>query len=455
MLNNHLDLWKKTKQHLKSTIGLNSYNNYFNEINDVIGSNNNTIILQVPNNYIKNKIDKLYLNNINNFTTTISADFVRFKFLTESEYIKEQKETTDNNLLIDLESINSSNLNQTYTFRNYVPGKNNRLAVTTAIKVADNPGQLANPFYIFGKVGIGKTHLMQSIGNYIIESNYSMKVLYVKTQDFIEDYANAAQNKSYQSFKNKYRNYDILLVDDIQFLANKTKTQEEFFKIFELMHQENKQIVITSDRPSAELKNIMERLTSRFSWGMSADILAPDLEHRIEILKRKVSINLINENEISYEVLKTIAENFKDNVRELEGALNRVLFCNSMDLDQKLTPKVTLEYLASIICNDELEVVTDNSNKISNLLEIVCSYFNITISSIIGPSRKSEFVYPRQISIYLIRTKYNIPYAKIGKFFNNRDHSTIMSSYHKIEVGQNNNQNIKKDLENLKIKVEN
>ena len=294
---------------------------------------------------------------------------------------------------------------------------------------------------------------MQSIGNYIVDNDITKRVLYVKTENFVEDYVNLLRSNNIDQFNQKYADIDVLLIDDIQFLSKKTQSQQQFFKLFENLHGENKQIVVTSDRPTSELRDVMTRLTSRFSWGVVADINPPDLEHRLEILKRKLQTHLIDAETIPLEVLELIANSFPTSVRELEGALNRVIFYKTI-MNEELTLENAIEALQPLLKTQRLEHLALNSNKIDQLLDIVCGYFGLSKTDLYGNSRKREFLYPRQISMYLLRELYELPYKKIGSIFSGRDHSTVMNSCEKILAGIQNEESIKNDVQNIRQRVE-
>lgn len=453
MNDRYLQLWTKTKYFLEQGVGEKTFREYFEPIDELVKFDNSTIYMKAPNNFVKNRIDKLFLNKINDYLNRINDENLRFKFITEEEHLQSNVVMEANKVTRDIESVRTGNLNQTYTFNNFVTGKNNRLASTIAIQVADQPGMFANPLYIFGSVGIGKTHLMQSIGNYILDNDHTKNVLYVKTENFVEDYVNLVRSDKISLFNEKYRDIDVLLVDDIQFLSGKEKSQQEFFKLFENLHSENKQIVVTSDRPASDLKKMMERLKSRFSWGLVADINAPDLDHRIEILKKKLQTHLIDKEEISYEVLELIANSFTSSVRELEGALNRVIFYKTI-LNEDLTVETALEALTPLLKNKNISKDMNKTNEVDELLDVICGYFNISKTDLMSKSRKRIYVYPRQIAMYVLRELYNIPYKKIGSLFGGKDHSTVMNACDKISVGYKSEENIKNDVENIKTKVD-
>ena len=274
------NIWNNIKSQLELSIEEEVFKETFVNITNVFKVVNNNIYLIAPNPFIKSKIDNFWLNRLNGMLSEFLKEKHVFKIITKdqaAEEISKAQTYAINTPEPNLEERFKTGLSNSYTFDNFVVGASNRLAYTSAIKVADQPGVFANPLYIFGDVGLGKTHLMQCVGNYILENDINKRVLYVKTDQFIEDYGKAAIRKTFEDFSKKYENVDILLVDDIQFLAGKTQSQLEFFKIFERLKEQNKQIVITSDRPASELFDIMSRLTSRFEWGLSVDINRPNL----------------------------------------------------------------------------------------------------------------------------------------------------------------------------------
>lgn len=320
-------------------------------------------------------------------------------------------------------------------------------AFRLAMKIADQPGVVANPFYIFGSVGLGKTHLMQAVGNYILDTDINKQVLYVKADQFIEDYTKFCKNEM-PDFDNKYRNLDVLLIDDIQVLEIGKKSQLEFFKVFDLLAQDNKQIIITSDRPANEL-NIMERLTSRFAAGLTVDIQTPNLDHRVNILRRKVleTTNL----EVEDAVLNYIAAEFTSNIRELEGAFTRVLyFCTAVNIP--ITLENAQEALGPLLNNKRISKNHNESN-FSKVQDVVASYFTITIDDLIGTKRQAKFVLARHVAMYILKNTYGLSYKKIGSLFSGRDHSTIISGCDKIEQELKINEDLKLALETIMQKV--
>jgi chromosomal replication initiator protein len=450
----YTEIWEEIKQSLEEDLDEVVYTEIFEPVNTVFKVVNNYIYIVAPNEFIKKRIEMLYLNKLNKYLEYKFDEKHKFRIMTQEQASKELSDEKEFSLnKADDSLVNryiQGNINSSYTFDSFVVGNSNRLAYTSAIKVADQPGIVANPLYIFGDVGLGKTHLMQCVGNYILEGDMNRRVLYVKTDQFVEEYVRSASKKRFDEFNDKYRDIDVLLVDDIQFLSSKTQSQNEFFKLFELLHGQQKQIVITSDRSANELKDIMSRLTSRFEWGVTVDINRPDLDHRIKILKKKLMAETSNSDLIPDDVIEYIASVFDNNVRELEGALKRVLFyCTAFNIDFTVkNAEAALENLVKPRINDNFL----SENKIKNIMSIVSDYYRISTSDLISKKRTAKYVFPRQVSMYLIKTLYDLPYKKIGSFFNNRDHSTVMHSVEKITNEIEMDINVKKDIEKLSIK---
>lgn len=450
----YTEIWYEIKHELEKDLDEYVFTEIFYDVNTVFEVTNNYIYLVVPNEFVKKRIEMLYLQKLNRHLEDKLPEKHMFKLITGDAAEKKLQDQKDFSITTSPTGLSDKylqgNLNASYTFDSFVVGNSNRLAYTSAIKVADQPGVVANPLYIFGDVGLGKTHLMQCVGNYILEGDMNKKVLYVKTDQFIEEYARSASKKRFDEFNKKYSDVDVLLVDDIQFLAKKEKSQIEFFKLFNSLHDVQKQIVITSDRSAGELKDIMSRLTSRFEWGVTVDINRPDLDHRIKILRKKLLSETSDSNLIPDDVIEYIASVFDNNVRELEGALKRVLFyCTAFNLDFNVTnAELALENLVKPRTSDKLL----NQNKINNILSIVSDYYRISTSDLISKKRTTNYVFPRQVAMYLIKTIYDLPYKKIGTFFNNRDHSTVMHSVEKIRNEIEMDIDVKNDVEKLKVK---
>jgi len=447
-------MWEEIKNELENDLDEVVFADIFEPVTTVFKVVNNYIYIVAPNDFVKKRIEMLYLHKLNRYLELKYDEVYKFRIMTDDQAEKELSDSREFSIIEPEPNIENKylqgNLNASYTFDSFVVGNSNRLAYTSAIKVADQPGVVANPLYIFGDVGLGKTHLMQCVGNYILEGDMNKRVLYVKTDQFVEEYVRLASKKRFDEFHMKYRDVEVLLVDDIQFLAKKEKSQIEFFKLFETLHGQQKQIVITSDRSANELKDIMSRLTSRFEWGVTVDINRPDLEHRIKILKKKLTAETSDASLIPNDVLEYIASVFDNNVRELEGALKRVLFyCTAFNLEFSVkNAEIALANLIKPRSNDNFL----NENKINNILSIVSDYYRISTSDLISKKRTTKYVFPRQIAMYLIKSIFDIPYKKIGSYFNNRDHSTVMHSVEKITNEIEMDKNVKKDVEKLTIK---
>lgn len=428
-MNNYDILWQTILSELEQTYDEDAFAEVFEPLQNIHHVNNNVISIVAPNEFIKNRIQRLYLSKIQDLALKNSGETLRFKFVLESELEPEYDIVTPD---LDLENrYRLGNLNGSFRFDNFVVGKSNMFAFRMAMKVADQPGVVANPLYIFGDVGLGKTHLTQAIGNYILDNNPHANVLYVKADSFIEDFANLLKRQQMDDFHAKYRDIDVLLVDDIQIMGGATKTQMEFFKLFDILYQQNKQIVITSDKPASELKNIMSRLTSRFEVGLSVDIQVPDLDHRIEILKRKLSSETSHAEAMDREVLNFIASSFVTNIRELEGALKRVLFyalTNNIDINVEHAQEALEPLLKTRRKSNQL-----NENNYDRIQSVVSDFYGISIDDLIGKKRHSKYVIPRHIAMYLIKSNHNIPYKSIGSLFGDRDHSTVLTACEKIE----------------------
>jgi chromosomal replication initiator protein len=428
MYDQYQDLWNKTLDLLSKDFDKDEFEEIFKPVNKVYKVNKNLIYLVAPSQFHKSRIENLYIKHIVRVLNKISEQNLDIKVITE-EFIANDRTVPINSIDPNMGNLYRHNLKAIYTFENYVVGPNNRFANLVALQVANQPGKVANPLYIFGGVGLGKTHLMQAIGNYILDNDADKKILYVKTEIFIEDYIKMIRDKrSEDAYTEKYTNIDILLIDDIQFLSKKEQSQLEFFKIFERMHNENKQIVVTSDRPTFELKDMMDRLTSRFEWGTQVDIKEPDITTRIDILKKKLSSEKIGYEDIPVNILEYIAHNFTSNVRILEGALKRVLFYSTM-MNKDISLELTKDALRDVI--PEIKNLANTNSR--NIQKVVAEYYNISLETLLSKSRKANHVLPRQIAMYLTRDLLNSSYPKIGSEFGGKDHTTVMHSIQKIE----------------------
>lgn len=321
-------------------------------------------------------------------------------------------------------SQQSTTLNPKYTFESYIVGPSNEIAHAACQAVASKPGEAYNPLFIYGGVGLGKTHLLQAVGNTILAANPGFSILYVSAEKFANDFVSALREKKIQHFKKYYRSIDVFIIDDVQFLAGKDKTQEELFHTFNTLHGQNKQVILSSDRPPAAIATLQERLASRLAAGIIADIKKPDYETRLAILEHKTSQRSLP---IDQAALEFIAKNIQNNVRELEGALNRVAAHSQLH-----NQRATLEYTKKIL-SDLLEHSVRRSIGTKQIIEAVSNYYNMSIEDICGKCRKKEIVKPRQVAMYLLRKENSMSFPSIGEYFGGRDHTTAMHACDKIE----------------------
>ena len=350
----------------------------------------------------------------------------------EEEVIKEDPYATD-----------ELYLNPQYTFENFVAGNENQFPLAACLAVADGYSKVYNPLFLYGGSGLGKTHLMHAIGNYVSKNNPKKKILYVSSESFTNELIMAIQNKSQNQFKNKYKNIDYLLFDDVQFIAGRKSSEEELFNTFDILHNKGKQIVFTSDKAPSELGDFPERLSSRFSWGMVAEVKEPEYESRMAILRNKaIMADLDLNNNKLVQALDIIAQNCEGNVRELEGAFKRVV-AHAALINEEITPELVKRVLTDILKTKEKEITPDNIKK------AVADYFGIKVSELESSARQRNIAYPRQIAIYLIRENTNNSLPQIGKYFGGRDHTTVLHSYEKIKSELKTSQNLKSTIDNL------
>lgn len=332
--------------------------------------------------------------------------------------------------------ITNKTLNPNYTFDTFVVGKNNELAHATALAVASDPGDYGNPLFIYGGVGLGKTHLMHSIAHHIINNRPDLRVLYVTSEKFTNELIDSLKHDKNKEFRDKYRNIDVLLIDDIQFIIGKESTQEEFFHTFNELHEAKKQIVISSDKHPREIATLEERLRSRFEWGITADIQPPDYETKMAILKKRAELEHLD---INQEVMQYVATNINSNIRELEGALNKIyVFAN---LEKK---PVTLE-LAENALKDTIECQKEVTPQL--IMDVVAEHYNISVSDIISKKKNKEIANPRQICMYLSRKYTDYSLQNIGKIMGNRDHTTVIHGHDKIGKMLETDENLKSNLD--------
>ena len=331
---------------------------------------------------------------------------------------------------VNTESIDKSSLNPNYTFDTFVVGNNNKLAHAASLAVAESPGEVYNPLFLYGGVGLGKTHLMHSIAHFIQFNNPDVKILYVSSETFTNELIEAIRNgnnTAMTKFREKYRNIDVLLIDDIQFIIGKESTQEEFFHTFNHLHVSGKQIIISSDKPPKDIETLEARLRTRFEWGLIADISSPDYETRMAILRKKEELDGLEKYHIPDDVMQYIANNIKSNIRELEGSLNKLIALSNLE-NKKIDIPLAAEALKDMISPDNNREVTPEL-----IIDIVSEHFNIPISELKGKKRNAEIVLPRQIIMYLCRTLTDTPLKAIGAILGGKDHASVNHGVKKIE----------------------
>ena len=349
---------------------------------------------------------------------------------------------------VNTESIDKSSLNPNYTFDTFVVGNNNKLAHAASLAVAESPGEVYNPLFLYGGVGLGKTHLMHSIAHFIQSNNPDVKILYVSSETFTNELIEAIRNgnnTAMTKFREKYRNIDVLLIDDIQFIIGKESTQEEFFHTFNSLHSAKKQIIISSDKPPKDMEILEERFRSRFDWGLIADIQPPDYETRMAILRKNAEAC---NKPVDDEIFKYIATNIKSNIRELEGAFNRIIAKSKIENQSEITMELAEDALKDIINPDKPKEITPEL-----IIEVVAEHFGVSPEDITSKKRNSEFVQPRQVVMYLCRKLTDTSYVNIGKLLGKKDHTTIIHGVNKIEDELKNNDELASKVETIKKKI--
>ena len=447
------DLMDQIRNQLRPEMNPIFFDTYINQL--VIESiDNSNIVFQTDTNYKKDMLENRYASLILNALQNITNRNITFSVHSLESFTPKDE---NNNIIISSKEKNNENeeidysnqsLNPKYTFETFVVGNNNRFAHAAALAVGDNPAKTYNPLFIYGGVGLGKTHLMQAVGNRILQNNRSMNIVYVTSEKFTNHLINSIREGKNDPFRNKYRSADALLIDDIQFIAKKERVQEEFFHTFNTLYKNGKQIIISSDKPPRDLPFLEERLKSRFEWGLLADISCPDYETRVAILRKKALDESII---IDDEILADIATKIDSNIRELEGVFNKIVARASLTHSP-----ITIE-LAENVIN---EFISKKEKVISSeyIQETVAKYFSIDKKELAGEKRSNDIAFPRQIAMYLCREVANMSFPQIGLDFGKRDHSTVMHAYKKIakEIKEKTNTKlIVESVKNIILNVEN
>lgn len=412
----------------------------------------NTVTIIVPEQtflaYVKKKYGLLLKVTISEFLDQdCDVDFKVKDQIEEEKQAQAPSLIQKNKAVVSPDVIQSANLNPKYTFDTFVVGSNNNLAHAAALAVAESPGEIYNPLFIYGGVGLGKTHLMHAIAHFILKNNPSAKILYVSSETFTNELIDAIRNKNNittTEFREKYRNNDVLLIDDIQFIIGKESTQEEFFHTFNTLYESKKQIIISSDKPPKDMEILDERFRSRFEWGLIVDITLPDYETRMAILHKKEDMDGYN---VSEDVIKYIANNIKSNIRELEGAFNKVVAYAKLE-KKEVTLELAEQALKDIVAPNENKQITADY-----IISMVAEHFNVSTADLCGNKRSSKIVMPRQVAMYLCREILAIPLKNVGQYLGNRDHTTVMHGVEKIEKELQNNEQLQNTIDTLKKKI--
>ena len=446
------ELLNQAKELLKDEVTQIAFQTWFSSM-EITEMTENNIVLKASSQYGKEMLETRYADLVlNTFKFITNKDWTFSVICDENGKKVEGGEVSSSNTSIDSQDgdieISNKTLNPKYTFETFVVGNNNRFAHAAAIAVGDKPGESYNPLFLYGGVGLGKTHLMQAIGNRILQNNRSAKILYVTSEKFTNQLINAIKDNKNEVFRNKYRTIDVLLIDDIQFIAGKERVQEEFFHTFNALYEDKKQIIISSDKPPREIQFLEDRLKSRFEWGLLADISCPDYETRLAILRKKAQEEKIV---VDDNILANIANKIDSNIRELEGVFNKIIATASLTH----TP-ITIELAENTI--NEFKAASEKVLSSDFVKETVAKYFNINKDDLASNKRSNEIAFPRQIAMYLCREVANMSYPKIGEDFGNRDHSTVMHACKKIEKEvkeKNNTKLIVESVKNIILNVEN
>lgn len=445
MTMNNEELWQSVLAQIQLTISPANFTTWFKGTN-IVSLKEGEVIVSVPNSFAKEWLEQKYNKQILRILHSLDEEVKEVKYLIEKAELKAQKRIPAISLEIgqlefqEFKTDKETNLNPKYTFENFVVGPFNELAQAAAWAVAQNPGSVYNPLFIYGGVGLGKTHLLQAVGNEIIKNFPQRKVKYIPSEKFISGVVSAIRNRDVENFKSKYRAIEVLIVDDVQFLTGKEKTQEEFFHIFNTLYEKNKQIIICSDRPPKAIPALAERLRSRFEGGMIADISLPDYETRIAILKAKSQERNV---EFPDEILNFIASNIQRNIRELEGALTRLIAHQKVQ-NLPLDLETTKALLKSLIISPNKVV------SVKKIIQTVAELFDLKERDLLLTSRKKEIVKPRQVAMYLLREELKISFPFIGRKFAGKDHTTAIHAYQKISKEIETDENLSDTINLIK-----
>lgn len=441
-------LWNSFLEKIKGELSPITFDTWFAETK-IAKIKDNIVTLSVPMHVHKKMLSENYNEIIEEIFTEVSGSNFKFEYLTEDEIVDKNVNIDTENLGVPAISQFESNLNPNYTFDNFIVGNSNKFAKLTAFAVAEKPGQMYNPLFIYGNSGLGKTHLMHAVGNYALKNNKS-RVLYVTSEKFVDDFININKRNqdgnnfdSVDLFKKKYRDVDILIIDDIQYLGNGVKTQQEFFNTFNELYDKNKQIIISSDRSPDDLKLLEDRLRTRFNWGITIPIEPPEFELRLNIIEKKLEGHMLN-TPFPKDVQEFIASNCTSDVRKIEGAITRVIayaaMMNGCDINLDLANEALKGYFVNTVIS---------KNKVEQVQQLVAKNYNITVEDLKSKRRVATVAFPRQVAMYICRTYLEESFPKIGSEFGGKDHTTVMHSVDKIKKEIKKQPDLKDEIEKI------
>jgi len=416
-------LWLDVSARLRGALNDTTFRNWFSDAGPV-AVDDDAFVLAVPNDFSREWIEGHFLELIRAAVKDAAGGERQVHLVVDTAHQSNAPAKTLAPSPANPPRTEAGGINPKYTFDSFVIGSSNRFAHAAALAVAEAPAQAYNPLFIYGHTGLGKTHLLHAVANYVGQHNSNMTVRYVTSETFVNDFINSLRDKRIEGFKQRYRTYDVLLIDDVQFFEHKERIQEEFFHTFNSLHEAGRQVVMSSDRPPRDIATLEDRLRSRFEWGLITDIQPPDLETRIAILRRKVKYDGINTDDP--EVLTFIAGRVSTNIRELEGALTRVVAFSSLT-GRRMDVELAQDVLRDVFPQGEAAAVS-----IERIQELVCERFSVSINELTGDRRSQNIVYPRQVAMYLSRELTDSSLPKIGKQFGGRDHTTVIHATSKI-----------------------
>jgi chromosomal replication initiator protein len=440
------ELWAKTLDAIQDKISKPSFETWL-KTTEAINLREDILVVSTPNDFARDWLESRYADLVRDALKEVTGSPLGVKFVSQSSEKNQADPEKRTDTMAEEEAEEEpprTQLNPRYTFDTFVIGSGNRFAHAASLAVAEAPAKAYNPLFIYGGVGLGKTHLMHAIGHYVLDHTPSSRVVYISSEKFTNEFINSIRDNKTIQFRNKYRSVDILLIDDIQFLAGKEQTQEEFFHTFNALHEANKQIIISSDRPPKEIPTLEDRLRSRFEWGLITDVQPPDLETRIAILRKK---SIADNLDVPSEVLAFIADRVDTNIRELEGALIRVVAFSAL-MNQPVTPELAAEALKDIMPQSRPRMIS-----IHDIQQAVANYYRLRVEDLKSKKRTKSVAFPRQIAMYLCRELTDFSLPKIGEDFGGRDHTTVIHAHEKISRTLKQDPQLEQAINQLKQRI--